>query len=173
MLAALLPLITTSDIILAHPLSLPPEPRSRIAVLLSSASLVSKVLLAKSTKIHSSTDALDISLLGSELSKHFGHCKIFVNEALYKERFKHFCSLKSAAKKLGIRYVWHRGWKFMAQVREVDGVHVFESLSDLQVIRNVSRFTVVRSLQPDIEMRAAEANVPNAELAMTCGGGGW
>ena len=100
-LVALVQSITISDMILARPLSLPParveqsnQPRSRIAVLLSSASLVGKVRI--------STDDLDISLLGSELLKHVRHCKIFVNEALCKERFKLFCILESAAKNLGI-----------------------------------------------------------------------
>ena len=121
------------------------------------------MLLARSNKIRISTDDLDISLLGSKLSKHVRHCKIFINEALCEERFKLFCSLKSAAKKLGIRYVWHRGGKFMARVRGGDGVHVFESLSDLQVIRNVSRSTAVRSLQPDT-LRAAKVDEPHAEM---------
>ena len=101
MLTSLVTSITIFDIILARPLSFPPlpreqsnQPRSRIAVLLSSAPLVSKVLLARSNKIRISTDDLDISLLGSKL------CEIFINEALCKERFKLFCSLKSAAKNL-------------------------------------------------------------------------
>ena len=126
-MVVLVPSITISDIILARPLSLSlspfqqsNQPRSRIAFLLSSASLVSKVLLARSNKIRISTDDHDISLLGSELSKHVRHSKLFVNEALCKERFKLFCSLKSAAKNLGIRYVWHRGGKFMARVRGGD-----------------------------------------------------
>ena len=51
----------------------------------------------------------------------------------------------------------------MARVRGGDGVHVFESLSYLQVIRNVSRSTAVRSLQPDT-LSAAEADVPHAEM---------
>ena len=87
-LTALVPSITISDIILALPLSLPPAPveqsnhtRGRIAVLLFSATLVSKVLLARSNKIRISTNHLDIPLLGKELSKHVRHCKIFINEA--------------------------------------------------------------------------------------------
>ena len=129
MLTSLVTSITIFDIILARPLSFPPLPReqsnqpsSRIAVLLSSASLVSKVLLARSDKIRISTDDLDISLLGSGLSRREVH---------------------------GLS---ERG----------DKVHVFESLSYLQVIRNVSRSTALRSLQPDA-LRATEANVPHTE----------
>ena len=51
----------------------------------------------------------------------------------------------------------------MARVRGGDGVNVFESFSDLQVIRNVSRSTAVRSLQPDT-LRAAKVDEPHAEM---------
>ena len=40
---------------------------------------------------------------------------------------------------------------------------MLKSLSDLQVIRNLSRSTAVRSLQPDT-LRAAEVDVPHAEM---------
>ena len=170
-LAALVPSITISDVNLARPLSLPPPPhvkqlnqsRGRIAVLLSSVSLVNRVLLARSEKTRFSTSDLDISLLGSELSKRVRHCKIFINEALCKEKFKLFCTLKSAAKDLGIAYVWHRGGKFMARVRRRDRVHVFESLADLHAIRSASRSTKSQPLQPDA-LRATEASIPRAEL---------
>ena len=74
--------ITPSDITLARLLSVPPKNSeqsnrsSRIVVLLSSRSVVSKVLLAKSKRTCFSTDDLNISFLGGELSKHVKHCKI-------------------------------------------------------------------------------------------------
>ena len=49
----------------------------------------------------------------------------------------------------------------MARVRRGDRVHVFESLSDLQVIQNASRSMTSRSLQP--ALCAAEANVPHVK----------
>ena len=55
------------------------------------------------------------------------------------ERYKIFCNLRSAAKGLGIKYVWHGGGKFMARMRSGDRVNVFESLSDLQAIQFASR----------------------------------
>ena len=51
----------------------------------------------------------------------------------------------------------------MARVKGGDGVNVFESLSDLQVIRNVSQSTAVWCLQPDT-LQAADADVPHAEM---------
>ena len=143
-LVALDPSITDSDVIFARPLSIVPrsieqtsQPRRRIAVLLSSASLVNRVLLAKTKRTRFCTDDLDLSPLGVEVSSRAKTCKIFVNEALSKERYKLFCNLRSAAKGLGIKYVWHRGGKFMARMRSGDRVHVFESLSDLLTLWKV------------------------------------
>ena len=98
---------------MAHPLSLPPvsveqsnRPWSKIVILLSSASLVSKVLLAKLSKVSISTDDLHISLLGSKHSKHVRYCKIFINDAVCKKRLKLFCNLKSATKNFCEQYIF-------------------------------------------------------------------
>ena len=130
--------LTESEIILTRPLSIVHQSierkgqlRSRIAVLLSSASLVNKVLLAKTKRTRSCTDNLDLSLLGVKVSSRIKTCKIFVNEALSKERYKLVCNLKSADKGLGLKYVWQGGRRFMARAGGGDRAHVFESLSDL------------------------------------------
>lgn len=120
------------------------EPRGRFVVALSSPTLVGKVLHAKSRRTRFCTDDLNPSLLGQELLPRVKRCKIFINEALSKEKFRKFCTLKSAAKGLGIKYVWHRGGKFLARVRGGQTAHVFESLSDLQTILNASRNTTSR-----------------------------
>ena len=102
-----------------------------MSVFLFSAALVNRVLLAKiSTRFY--TGDLDLSLLGVEVSSRAENCKIFVNEALSNERFKLFCNLKSDAKGLGVKYVWHRGERFMVRARSGDRAHVFEPLSDLR-----------------------------------------
>ena len=74
-LVALDPNISDSDIILARPLSIVPlsteqtsQPRRKVAVLLSSPSLVNKVLLAKTKRTCFCMADLDLSLLGVELS---------------------------------------------------------------------------------------------------------
>ena len=152
-LVALDPSVTISDITQARPLSsITPTAermnlsRSRIAVALSSSSIVNRVLQAKSRRTRFCTDDLDLSVLGSDLSTRVKkHCKIFINEALSKERFKLFCNLKSAAKNLGIKYVWHRGGRFMARVRGGERSQAFESLSDLQAILCASRNNILRT----------------------------
>ena len=142
-LVALDPNISDSDIILVRLLSIVPrsteqtsQPRRRVAVLLSSPSLVKKLLLAKTKRTHFCTGDLDLSLLGVELSSRAKDCKIFVDEALSKERYRLFCNLKSAAKGLGIKYVWYCGGRFMARMRGVDGVHVFSAQQDPATCRS-------------------------------------
>ena len=55
------------------------QPMRRIVVLLSSASLVNKVLLAKTKRTHFITDDLDLSFFGLKASSQVKACKIFVN----------------------------------------------------------------------------------------------
>ena len=155
-LAVLDPSITDSDVIFARPLSKVPrsiertsKPRKRIAVLLSSASLVNMVLLAKTRRTSFCTDDLDLSLLCMVISSRVKPCKIFVNEVLSKEKYRLFCNLRSAAKELGIKYVMHRGGRFMARARGRDRAHVFESLSDFQAIQSASRNKIMRPVACD------------------------
>ena len=168
-LATLDPSVTISDIISARPLSIVTptveqmNKPSRIAVTLSSSSVVSRVLQAKTKRTRFCTDDLDPTVLGGDLSTRVKkHCKIFVNEALSKEKFKLFCNLKSAAKSLGIKYVWHRGGRFMARARGGDRAHVFESLSDLQAILHASRNNFTQSGGRDAP---SIASAPFSELA--------
>ena len=113
-LVALEPSISESGIILVRPLSIVPrsieqtsQTSRRVAVSLSSVSLVNRILLTKTKRTHFCTGDLDLSLLGGEVSSWAKICKTFINEALSKGRYKIFCNLKSAAKALGINYVLH------------------------------------------------------------------
>ena len=67
-----------------------------------------------------------------------------------KESYKLFCNLRSAAKGLGVKYVWHRGREFMARMRSGDRVHVFESLSDFQPVQIASRNKILQPFACDI-----------------------
>ena len=98
-----------------------------------------------------------------EVSSRAKTCKIFVNEALSKERYKLFCNLRLAAKGLGIKYVWHRGGKFMARMRSGDRVHVFESLSDLQAIQSASHNKILQPFACDAP-GASDAGEPRSTL---------
>ena len=167
MLVALDPNISDSDIILVRPLSIvsrsteeTSQPKRRVAVLLSFPSPVNKVLLAKTKRTRFCTGDLDISLLGVELSSRAKDCKIFVDEALSKERYRLFCNLRSAAEGLGIKYVWHCGGRFIARMRGGDTVHVSESLSDLQAIQIASRNKIQRPVAHDVSSPSGTGGHP-------------
>ena len=129
----------------------------------SSASLVDTVLLVKTKPTRFCTDDLDLSPLGVRVSSRAKICKIFVNKALSKERYKLFCNLRSAAKVLGIKYVWHRGGKFMARMPSEDRVHVFELLSDLQAIQSASRNKILQPFACDAP-GASDAGEPRSTV---------
>ena len=135
-----------------------------MAVLLSSPSLVKKLLLAKTKRTHFCTGDLDLSLLGVELSSRAKYCEIFVNEALSKERCRLFSNLRSAAKGLDIKYIWYRGGRFMAGMRGGDRVHVFESLSDLQAIQFASRKKIQRPVARDVSSPSGAGGPPPTML---------
>ena len=160
------PSITESNVILARSLSIvsrsmerTSQSMRRIVVLFFSASLINEVLLAKTKRNHFCTDDLDLSLLGLEVFSSTKTCRIFVNEALSKKRYKVFCNLRSAAKGLGIKYVWHRGRRFMARMGSGNRVRVFESLSDLQAIQSVLCNKILHSFACDVQ-RASDVDEP-------------
>ena len=166
-LVALDPNISDSDIILTRPLPIFPrsteqtsQPRRRVAVLLSFSSLVNKVLLAMTKRTHFCTGDLDLSLLDVELSSRAKNCKIFVNEALSYQRYRLFCNLRSAPKGLGIKYVWHRGGRFMARMRGGDRVHVLELLLDLQAVQFASHNKIQRPVAHDVSSPSGAGGPP-------------
>ena len=64
----------------------------------------------------------------------------------------------------------------MARVRGGDRVHVFESLSDLQVMqvtKCISEYDIAVSATCTVCCGGQCASCRDAELAMTCCGGGW
>ena len=90
-------------------------------------------------------------------------CKIFVNEALCKERYKLFSNLRSAAQGLVVKYVWHRGGKFFARMRGGHRGHVFESQSDLQALQSASRNRIEQSFTRDAR-RASDVGEPRPTM---------
>ena len=58
---------------------------------------------------------------------------VFINEYLPSAIYKEFQNLKSLAKKLGFKYIWHRRGQFLAKMRDGERV-TFSIPTDLQVI---------------------------------------
>ena len=139
------------DVIHARPLSIVPrsieetsKPKRKLADFIFSATLVNRVFLAKTRRTRFCTDDINLSLFDVDDSSLFKPYEIFVNEALLKERYRLFFISKSAAKGLGIKYVWHRGGRFMPRARRRKRIHVFDSLLDLQTIQSATRDKILR-----------------------------
>ena len=71
---------------------------------------------------------------------HFGEnitlpvASIFINEYLPSVMYKEFQNLKSLAKKLGFKYIWHRRGQFLAKMRDDERVFTYSTPTDLQAI---------------------------------------
>ena len=71
---------------------------------------------------------------------HFGEnitlpvASVFINEYLPSATYKEFQTLKTLAKKLGFKYIWHRGGQFLAKMREGERVFTYSTPTDLQAI---------------------------------------
>ena len=156
-LATLLPSIDISDISDARPLSSHSSVEGgdamvgRVAVSLSSPAVVNRVLHARSGRTRFSSADLNPALLDGDLASRVKQCKIFVNEALPKDKFKLFCNLRSIAKGLGFKYVWHRGGKFFVKLKGGERAHEFASHYDLHVLHQA------------LQSRASQRNVAGAD----------
>ena len=59
---------------------------------------------------------------------------VFINEYLPSVTYKEFQNLKSLAKKLGFKYIWHRRGQFLTKMHDVERVFTFSTPTDLQAI---------------------------------------
>ena len=59
---------------------------------------------------------------------------VFINEYLPSATYKEFQNLKSLAKKLGFKYIWHRRGQFLAKMRDGERVFTYSMPTDLQAI---------------------------------------
>ena len=100
----------------------------QIFVKMRSSSLVRNVIAAK--KIVHTSDLEPSSLSKFESSKIIT-TNIYINEALEAHSFRYFLNLKSVAKRLGLKYIWHRKGSFLAKWNDGKRQHVFTSATDL------------------------------------------
>ena len=78
------------------------------------------------------TQYLDITPLDENTS--LPAASIFINEYLDKKSYLKFQNLKSLAKRLQIKYIWHRQGRFLAKMSDGGRAHTFSSPTDLQAI---------------------------------------
>ena len=81
------------------------------------------------------TKDLNPKLLSADSATYVPEHKILFNEMLPHSKFQLFKSLKLIAQKLGFKYIWHSGGKFLVRRKGGERAHVFASAADLQAIQ--------------------------------------
>ena len=104
---------------------------------LSSSIRVKQIIITKKNINYFNTRDINRSLLDSELASRLPCTKIFINESLSSSENKSFKSLKSIAKSIGFRFVWHRGGKFLVRWNLGMPEHYISNPSDLHVIKTI------------------------------------
>ena len=71
----------------------------------------------KEKRNHTSFSLMDInpSLLRDTSTSKLTQTNIFINYYLQKEKYNEFKKLRTYAKTIGLKYVWHRGGKFLTK----------------------------------------------------------
>ena len=107
---------------------------SPIFVKMRSQSLVRNIIAAKKTINLLHTCDLEASTLSELEPSKIIVTNIYINEALEVHSFRLFQNLKSVAKQLGFKYVWHRKGSFLAKWNDRERTHVFSSAADLPAV---------------------------------------
>ena len=77
---------------------------------------------------------LNASLLGDISTTNLSKSKIFINYYLPKEKYNEFKKLRTYAKTIGLKYVWHRSGKFFTKKGDGERAYVFSIIKDLDRI---------------------------------------
>ena len=102
---------------------------------------------AKSKLTAFNTKNVNVSALNPETYNSLIQSKIFSNEFLSKEQFLEFNHLKSIARGLGFKYIWHRDGRFLIKKRNGENTYEFSSSADLHALSalytdNIGRKTI-------------------------------
>lgn len=95
-----------------------------LLVTLASRDIMIRVLEAKHGITSFSTADLDLSPLDGEAAGHVIASKIFINENLPSVIYKDFLGLKTIAKSLGFKFVWHKAGRFLVRRVEREREHI-------------------------------------------------
>ena len=111
-------------------------PRSAFSLLvrLSSGELLTQIFKEKRNLTSFSLMDLNPSLLGDISSTNLSKSKIFINYYLPREKYNEFKKLRTYAKTICLKYVWHRGGKFLTKKGDGERAYVFSTKEDLDRI---------------------------------------
>ena len=101
---------------------------------LSSGELLTKIFKEKRNVTSFSLTDLNPSLLGDISTTNLSKSKIFINYYLPKEKYNELKKLRTNAKTISLKYVWHRGGKFLTKTGDGERAYVFSTKEDLDRI---------------------------------------
>ena len=84
---------------------------------------------------------------------------IFFNEYLDKKSYLEFQKLKSLAKRLEIKCIWHKQRRFLARMRDSERAFTFSSPSDLQAIAASYKVRHVQATEAQLIITSRENSV--------------
>ena len=106
-------------------------------VRLASEAKTEAVMRAKAHFTRLNTSDIDLTQTSDKVTNNLCHTNIFINEVLNPDVYAQFRSLKSSAKNLGFKFVWHRHGYLLARMKGGLQVHTFKSASELRTVANI------------------------------------
>ena len=102
-------------------------PRSAFSLLvrLSSGELLKQIIKEKRNLTSFSLMDINPSLLGDTSTSKLAQTNIFLNYYLQKEKYNELIKLRTYAKTIGLKYVWHRGEKFLTKKGYGERAYIF------------------------------------------------
>ena len=107
---------------------------SALLVQLASSAKVESIITSKSKFTRLSTADIDLAFLEDKDIKSLKDTPILIHEYLRQEKYKRFTQLKTIAKNLGFKYVWHRRGHFLARRKDGENTFTFSTAADLDAI---------------------------------------
>ena len=111
-----------------------PRRAHSLLVRLSSGELLTQIFKEKRNLTSYTLMDLNPSLFGDISTTTLSKSKIFINYYLPKEKYNEFKKLRTYAKTIGLKYVWHRGRKFRTKKGDWKRAYVFSTKEDLDRI---------------------------------------
>ena len=132
-------------------------------VRLGSSALVRDVMRARRALNNNylTTNDIDSELLGPALAFCMPNNKIFINEKLTHEKLQAFKSLRSIAQKMGFKYVWHSGGRFLARYKGGEHAHSFVTAADFQTIHTACQSTPDQPVKKTQNVAVTRGNKDN------------
>ena len=129
-----------------------------IIVRLTTSARAQQILLTRKERNYYSTQDIDRSVLKDDLTSRIPPTKILINDVLSSSEYKKYQTLKPIAKNLGFAFVWHSGGKFLVRWNNNQRAFTFNSITDLNTIRDIYICTNTLRQQNMLTLSSTQTN---------------